>query len=110
MAALQQRNNTAEGNPAVGCVRLRGSVHTEERVAFREIARQLCREFGLAFLRSASFWDNLKFMQKIMKDLSRYGVRWMRSNGALSFDVTLSWPSPSQKNCGAATCRSTAGP
>ena len=83
VAALQRRNNTAKGNPAVGCVRLRGTVHTEERGAFREISRQLCWEFGLEFVRSASFEDNLKFLQKLMEKLSRYAVRRMRCSGAL---------------------------
>lgn len=71
VAALQRRNNTVEGNPSVGCVRLHGAVHGDERGAFREIARQLCEAFGLEFLRSASFEDNLRFLQKLMKDLSR---------------------------------------
>lgn len=40
---LTTKFNTAPENPLVGVVRLTGFVHTEERVAFREIARQLCQ-------------------------------------------------------------------
>ena len=40
---LQQSHNPV-GEPAVlGVVRLSGLVHSEERTAFREAARQLCR-------------------------------------------------------------------
>ncbi len=39
---LLHRHNTNPASPTVGIVRLNGLVHNEERVAFREIARQLC--------------------------------------------------------------------
>lgn len=71
VAAVQRRHNTTAENPVVGCVRLRGSVHTDERGVFREIARQLCSEFKLDYLRSASQDENIRFLEKLMTDLSR---------------------------------------
>lgn len=43
MAELNAKYNTDEGKPVVGFVRLTGLAHTEDVVAFREIARQLCK-------------------------------------------------------------------
>ena len=42
LGQLQARFNTNPGSPVVGVVRLSGLVHAADRVAFREIARQLC--------------------------------------------------------------------
>ena len=42
IAELQQKLNTNPDNPQVGVVRLSGLVHTDDRAAFQEIARQLC--------------------------------------------------------------------
>ena len=39
---LVQKYNTNAASPTVGIVQLNGLIHSEERVAFREIARQLC--------------------------------------------------------------------
>ena len=39
---LVQKYNTNAASPTVGIVHLNGLIHSEERVAFREIARQLC--------------------------------------------------------------------
>ncbi len=43
LAELEAKYNTHEGRPMVGIVRLTGLAHTEDVVAFREIARQLCK-------------------------------------------------------------------
>jgi len=40
---LEAKYNVHEGKPTVGIVRLTGLAHTEDVVAFREIARQLCK-------------------------------------------------------------------
>lgn len=42
MAQLCAKYNTVPESPMVGVVRLTGLVHSSDRVAFREIARQLC--------------------------------------------------------------------
>lgn len=42
MAELDAKYNTNPDSPVVGVVRLNGLVHSVDRVAFREIARQLC--------------------------------------------------------------------
>ena len=39
---LCAKYNTNPDSPVVGVVRLSGLVHSADRVAFREIARQLC--------------------------------------------------------------------
>ncbi|KAK9866078.1 hypothetical protein WJX84_011676 [Apatococcus fuscideae] len=68
---LQQSHNPV-GEPAVlGVVRLSGLVHSEERTAFREAARQLCRAFDCSFSRAASLEDNLSFMREMMQELHR---------------------------------------
>ena len=43
LAELDTKYNIHEGKPVVGVVRLTGLAHTEDVVAFREIARQLCK-------------------------------------------------------------------
>ena len=42
-AVLEAKYNTDTSNPRLGFVRLTGLAHLDERTAFREIARQLCR-------------------------------------------------------------------
>lgn len=46
LAGLKGRYNTQEGKPVLGVVQLTGLAHTEDVVAFREIARQLCKYVG----------------------------------------------------------------
>ena len=43
LVELEAKYNLHEGRPTVGIVRLTGLAHTEDVVAFREIARQLCK-------------------------------------------------------------------
>lgn len=43
LTQLKAKYNTDESTPIVGFVRLTGLAHTEDVVAFREIARQLCK-------------------------------------------------------------------
>lgn len=43
LGSLCARFNAAGASPRVGVVRLSGLAHAADRVAFREIARQLCR-------------------------------------------------------------------
>lgn len=40
---LESKHNTEQGVPVIGVVQLTGLVHTEDVVAFKEIARQLCK-------------------------------------------------------------------
>ena len=56
--------------PRVGVVRLSGLLHWEERVAFREAARQLCAQFGLPFERSASHDENIGFFADVLAQLA----------------------------------------
>ena len=42
VAGLTAKFNRAEASPTLGVVRLSGLVHAADRVAFREVARQLC--------------------------------------------------------------------
>ena len=43
LADLESQCNAGLGVPAVATVRLSGLVHSEERTAFQDIARQLCQ-------------------------------------------------------------------
>lgn len=73
VAELQRQCNSDPTNPTVGVVRLSGLLHTEERVAFREIARQLCTEFRLKeeFSRTASVEENITFLRDLARQLRR---------------------------------------
>ncbi|KAK9836048.1 hypothetical protein WJX84_003886, partial [Apatococcus fuscideae] len=68
---LQQTHNPAGGPAVLGVVRLNGLVHADERTAFREAARQLCKAFDCSFSRAASLEDNLSFMREMMQELHR---------------------------------------
>ena len=68
---LRERFNTAGAVPRVVVVRLTGLAHSEDRVAFREAARQLCTAFGADFVRSASYDDNLAFLRQTLQQLAR---------------------------------------
>lgn len=63
--------NTDPEDPLVGIVRLYGWAHHEERVAFKEIARQLCDTFKLKFLQAASNYENLNFYREVLDGLAR---------------------------------------
>ena len=52
---LCEMYNKAAESPTVGVVRLSGLVHSLERVAFREIARQLCRCVHHPFQSSSAY-------------------------------------------------------
>lgn len=43
LAELNAKYNVDQTRPVIGFVRLTGLAHTQDVVAFREIARQLCR-------------------------------------------------------------------
>ena len=43
LAELNEKYNLDQTRPVIGFVRLTGLAHTEDVVAFREIARQLCK-------------------------------------------------------------------
>lgn len=53
----------------VGVVRLNGLLQPDERTAFQEVARQLCRDFGQRFVKSASFDENLVFLKGMLHAL-----------------------------------------
>ena len=51
------------------CVaRLHGLVHDEQKVALKEIARQLCLANGLEFSRVASYGENLSFLLDMLRE------------------------------------------
>ncbi|GLI63955.1 hypothetical protein VaNZ11_007121 [Volvox africanus] len=65
--ATSNTTNTAVRN--VGVVRLNGLLQPDERTAFQEVAKQLCREFGQKFVKSATFDDNLVFLKGMLHAL-----------------------------------------
>lgn len=62
---------TTTNTPFMGIVRLYGNVHNDERVAFREIASQLCDTFGLKFVKTASLGENISFLNQILLTLQQ---------------------------------------
>lgn len=71
LAELQARFAAAAGGPEVGVVRLSGLVHTDERTAFQEIARQLCAAFGCSFSRTVGIEQNMSFLGNMLRILHR---------------------------------------
>lgn len=71
VAELLARFNTVPGSPVIGIVRLAGLVHTDERIAFQEIARQLCAAFSCSFSRAASVEENMKFLRNMLRELHK---------------------------------------
>ena len=65
-----QRWNSDPEDPRVVIVRLSGWAHSDERVAFREIARQLCSALKLEYFRTASFGENIQFLLAILKGMA----------------------------------------
>ncbi len=57
----------------VGIVRLSGVEFSDERAAFREIARQLCESLDLDYVKTASLGDNIDFLLQILKALAQAG-------------------------------------
>ncbi|KAK9916102.1 hypothetical protein WJX75_008581 [Coccomyxa subellipsoidea] len=71
VAELDAKYNTNPDSPVVGVVRLNGLVHSADRVALREIARQLCAAFRVSFSRAASLGNNLDFLRDMLKELRK---------------------------------------
>lgn len=71
LSELQARFKAAAGGPRVGVVRLSGLVHTDERAAFQEIARQLCGAFGCTFSRAAGVEQNMSFLGNMLRMLHK---------------------------------------
>lgn len=71
LAELKAKYNTDESRPVIGFVRLTGLAHTEDVVAFREIARQLCKSFNCKYSKAASLAENLAFLREMLQDLGR---------------------------------------
>lgn len=79
----QKMGEDGEGAAAVpsvssarlGVVSLSGLLHADERVAFREAARQLCEAFGVDFVRSASHDDNLRFFRAVLRAVAEAGEK-----------------------------------
>ena len=69
--SAKYNNNASNEEPVIGVVRLTGWAHNEERVAFKEMARQLCDCFRLTFSKSASFGDNIDFLRTLLTSLAR---------------------------------------
>ncbi|KAG2501344.1 hypothetical protein HYH03_001134 [Edaphochlamys debaryana] len=59
----------SESVTTVGVVRLNGLLQPDERTAFQEAARQLCRCFGQRFVKSATFDENLVFLKGMLHAL-----------------------------------------
>eukprot|EP00958_Prasinococcus_capsulatus_P015616 scaffold1667_cov411-Prasinococcus_capsulatus_cf.AAC.2 len=55
----------------ISVVRLNGLVHTDDRIAVKAIAQQLCAAQSVPFTASASFFDNLSFLPKVLEDSMR---------------------------------------
>lgn len=62
--------NTVPGDPKVGIVRLSGMAFSDEKSAFKEIARQICITLNLEYLKNASFGENIKFLLSILKAMA----------------------------------------
>ena len=62
--------NTVKGDPKVGIVRLSGLAFSDEKSAFKEIAKQLCTNLQLEFVKNASFGQNIKFLLSVLKALA----------------------------------------
>eukprot|EP00887_Chlorella_sp_A99_P002462 scaffold10.g2462.t1 len=60
-------------DPRVGVVRLVGWAHGDDRVAFREIARQLCVTFNCTFSRVSAVEENMQFLRGMLELLAREG-------------------------------------
>lgn len=71
LSTIQSTWNTDSQDALVGIVRLVGWAHAEERIAFKEIARQLCEQFQLTFSRTASLGDNIQFLRSMLSALAR---------------------------------------
>ena len=65
--------STPSPGARVGIVRLSGVEFSDERAAFREIARQLCESLDLDYVKTASFGDNIQFLLQILKALAQAG-------------------------------------
>ncbi|GMH40715.1 hypothetical protein BSKO_08619 [Bryopsis sp. KO-2023] len=68
---VTSKHNSMTDSPMVGVVRLNGIFHSNDRTAFKEIARQLCGLFALDFVRVASVDENISFMKKSLVELYR---------------------------------------
>ena len=64
-----EKEHEKDGESPVAILRVNGMVHSEERVALREIARQLCERHNIPFSKGSSFDDNLAFLHDIMREL-----------------------------------------
>jgi len=64
-----EKGHEKDCDSPVAVVRINGMVHSEERVALREIARQLCERHKMPFSKGSSFDDNLAFLYDIMREL-----------------------------------------
>lgn len=62
-------NATATNQLTVAVVRLHGLLQPDERTAFQEVARQLCRQFGHKAPKSATFDENLVFLKGMLHAL-----------------------------------------
>ncbi|KAK2078219.1 hypothetical protein QBZ16_004088 [Prototheca wickerhamii] len=69
LAQLLREHDGGAVDARVGVVRLHGWAHADERLAFREAARQLA--FGAVFKRSASVGENIEFLREMLDCLSR---------------------------------------
>lgn len=61
--------NKQPNNAAFLVVRLDGAVHSDDRLAFQEMARQLCRGMNSSFSQAAAFDQNIDFLRDILKHL-----------------------------------------
>jgi hypothetical protein len=57
----------------VAVVQLTGSLDWDERSALKVISRQLCNAFGLTFVASASFEENMLFFRDVLSHMKSMG-------------------------------------
>lgn len=67
---VEKEWNTVKDDPKVGIVRLSGLAFSDEKSAFRELARQLCAVLNLEYLKHASYGENIKFLLAILRALA----------------------------------------
>jgi hypothetical protein len=67
-------HHNSDGDTAVGVVRLSGILHSDERGALSEVARQLCSMWGMrgGYSQTASYDENLFFLRTTLLELHRY--------------------------------------
>jgi len=72
--AEERAEQTNPGNSRLGIVYLNGLIACDERIAFREAARQLCRICNRPFVDHLSLAENMAFMKEVLDAVGRTKV------------------------------------